>query len=149
MPRGTTAISPGPTASGASPVRSSTEPGARTNSSSPAPPVDPGPTADPPRLGEGGSAELLRVQAERRALRRVAARGQRPLDGLAGELVPESRLVGVLPQPLLRVLRADRHVGHHSLLARLPHCNHVTPLPPGGLPARRDKRPATAAWGRL
>ena len=40
--------------------------------------------------GEGGGGELLGVEAERRALRRVAAGGQRAGDGLGREFVAEA-----------------------------------------------------------
>jgi len=84
-------------------------------------PVYPGPPVHRPRLGERGSAELLGVQAQRRALRRVTPGGQRPRHGLAGELVPEPPLVGELARagPVGRLL-ADIDVGHDCLLAHSP-----------------------------
>ena len=94
-------------------------------------PVDPGPPVDRARLGERGPAELLGEQAERGALRRVAARGQRPGDGLAGELVPEPPLVRVLARVLAAgLLRAGVDVGHQIALVAPAAGRAETPLPP-------------------
>src|SRR5690606_18409531 len=46
------------------------------------------------RRGERGSGQLLRVQAMRRALRRILAFGQGPRQRLGGEMVAEAAHVG-------------------------------------------------------
>ena len=66
-------------------------------------PVDPGPPVDRARLGEGGPAQLLGIQAERRALRRVAAGGQGARDRFSDELVAEARLI------VMAVRASSRH----------------------------------------
>ena len=46
------------------------------------------------RRGEGRSRKLLGIEAQQRALRRVAADRQSALDGLGGEVVGEAGLIG-------------------------------------------------------
>src|SRR5262249_3267237 len=109
-------------------------------------PVDPGPPVDRARLGERGPAELLREQAQRGALRGVAARGPRAGDGFAGELVPEPPLIRVLARVLATgLLRAGVDVGHQSLLAPSPMKSRSAAAP-GGPPGARGRG---AAGGRL
>ena len=55
--------------------------------------IEPGAPVQRPRRGERRAAELLGVQAERRLLRRVLARGSAPGTRLGGELVAEARHV--------------------------------------------------------
>src|SRR5581483_11470865 len=74
-------------------------------------PVHPGPPVDRARLGERGAADLFGVQAERRALRRVAPGRHRTRHRLADELVAESRVVAELLACLL-----DGDVDHDCLL---------------------------------
>ena len=52
--------------------------------------IEPRPAIFVARRGEGGAAQLLGIEAERRALRRIAAKGEGTGHGLGGEMVAEA-----------------------------------------------------------